>query len=81
MDNFLTMFNATAELDALTETYGNLTYGLPKTKLFVKLSEDITDDRKNYIANGIRGFFRDDTTLLLDLRITLVSIANSIFLF
>ena len=49
--------------------------------MFVKLDPDITDDRKNYIANGIRGFFRDDTTILFDLKVTLKSIESSVFLF
>jgi len=41
--------------------------GIPKYKLFVRLNEDITDDRREYIANGIRSYFKGDGTILLDL--------------
>lgn len=31
---------------------------IPKYKLFVRLADDIDGDRREYIANGIRGFFK-----------------------
>jgi DeoR/GlpR family transcriptional regulator of sugar metabolism len=57
------------------------TKDIPKSKIFVKLAKDIAQDRKDYIANGIRSFFRDDATILLDTGETLKSINGSIFMF
>mmetsp|Transcript_22269 Transcript_22269/g.34449 ORF Transcript_22269/g.34449 Transcript_22269/m.34449 type:complete len:104 (-) Transcript_22269:279-590(-) len=36
--------------------------------MLVKLNQNVTDERRDFIANGIRSFFRDDTTVLLDLK-------------
>jgi len=41
---------------------------LPKGKMFVKLNPNITTERREFISNGIRSYFRDDTTILLDLK-------------
>lgn len=55
------------------EKYNNLvknyefTDDLPKGKMFVKLNPNITTERREFISNGIRSYFRDDTTILLDL--------------
>ena len=59
----------------------NFTNGLPKEYLFVKLSPNIADYRREYIANGVRSFFRDDTTILLDRKSLLDSINSSLLLF
>lgn len=44
---------------------------VPKLKIYVKLDDTISDDRRDFIANGIRSFFRDDRTILLDLKVSL----------
>lgn len=49
----------------------NFTDDIPKLKVFIKLADDISDDRKDFIANGVRSFFRDDGTILLDVKQTL----------
>ena len=59
----------------------NFTDDIPKVKIFVKLGANITEDRKDFVANGIRSFFRDDATILLDVGETLKSINGSIFMF
>ena len=59
----------------------NFTDGLPKEYLFVKLADGIPDYRREYIANGIRSYFRDDTTVLLDRKSLLDSINSSLLLF
>ena len=35
----------------------NTTDGIPKSMLFVKLDPEISDDRRAFIANGLRNFF------------------------
>ena len=49
--------------------------------MFVELSEDISDVRRDFIANGIRSYFRDDTTVLMDRKELLSSINSSLQLF
>lgn len=78
------LLNASKEMK---DTYNNLirdynfTDGLPKEYLFVKLNPDIDDFRREYIANGVRSYFRDDTTILLDRKSLLDSINSSLMLF
>jgi hypothetical protein len=38
--------------------------------MFVKLSEDISDERRDFLANGIRAYFKHDTTILLDKKVS-----------
>jgi hypothetical protein len=64
-DYFQTNPEARDNLEALTKNY-NLTNNIPKYKMFVKLSPDISDDRRDFIANGIRATFKTDATVLLD---------------
>lgn len=49
--------------------------------MFVKLDPNIDDKRRNFIANGIRSFFKDDITILLDKKVLLDSIDSSLMLF
>jgi hypothetical protein len=49
--------------------------------MFVKLDPNIDDFRRNFIANGIRAYFRDDTTQLLDKKELLSSVETSLTLF
>jgi ABC-type antimicrobial peptide transport system permease subunit len=59
----------------------NFTNGVPKDSLFVKLDPNIDDKRRNFLANGIRAYFKDDLTVLLDKKILLDSIGTSLTLF
>ena len=72
----------------------NFTNGIPKlylkvkyhkfnqfTYLQVKLDQSISDDRREFIGNGIRSFFKDDLSFMLDMKDLLKTVASSIFLF
>lgn len=59
----------------------NFTYGVPKYKIFVKLNSTISEARRDFIANGIRSFFKDDQTVLLDLQFAMKSVTSSLQLF
>jgi ABC-type antimicrobial peptide transport system permease subunit len=50
----------------LIKPYGNFTDGLPKDYLFINLNKSISKDERGVVTNGIRAFFKDDLTLLLD---------------
>lgn len=59
----------------------NFTNNLPKSYMFVSLDPNIADYRREYIANGIRSYFRDDLTILIDRKTLLDSINSSLLLF
>lgn len=59
----------------------NFTHGIPKWKVLVKLSPNITQARSDFIANGIRSFFKDDQTILIDLASSMVAVTSSLQLF
>lgn len=61
-----------------TYTFSN---GVPKQFLFVKLAPGVSDSRRNFLSNGIRAYFRDDLTMLLDKKVLLDSIGSSLMLF
>lgn len=64
-DIFDKMPEAREKYNKLVKDY-NFSYGVPKYKLYVKLAPDTTWERREYISNGIRNYFRDDVTVLLD---------------
>ena len=43
---------------------------VPKMKCFVKLAPSISDDRRDYISNGIRSSFRNDMTIVMDKKVS-----------
>lgn len=47
----------------------NFTNSVPKGGLFVKLDPSITQQRRDFVANGIRSFFRTPTTVLFDMKV------------
>ena len=49
--------------------------------MFIKLAEDISADRREFIANGVRAYFRDDLTMLVDRQVLLRSINSTLTLF
>lgn len=59
----------------------NLTNGIPKFRMFVKLAPDITDDRREFIGNGIRAYFKTDGTVLLDKKVAMSALNNSLTFF
>lgn len=68
-DIISSIMNGNAEMkynyEQLLSDY-NFTNKIPKELLFVTLSPDITPERRNYIANGIRSYFKDDLTALVE---------------
>lgn len=81
MDDFFDKNEDTLEKYNSTIADYDFVNGIPKYKIFVKLAPNITNDRREYIANGIRSYFKGDGTVLLDLNFTLTSIESSILLF
>ena len=59
----------------------NLTNGIPKYRLYIKLAPDITDDRREFIGNGIRAYFKTDGTVLLDKKVAMSALNNSLTFF
>lgn len=49
----------------------------PKASLFVKLDPQISDDRRLFVTNGIRSFFRDDQMVLSDLKQARLAVESS----
>lgn len=75
-DDYMTMLNdhlrwagpaAMKNYQDLQKEY-NFTNGVPKYRMYVKLKDDVPQARRDFIANGIRSFFRDDGTILLDMK-------------
>ena len=52
-------------METLIENY-NFTNGIPKTKLFVKLKAQISEERRHFISNGLRSFLRNEGAIVLD---------------
>ena len=59
----------------------NFTDGLIKDMVFINLNKSISDERRSFITNGIRAFFRDDLTLLLDRKEIHDSVQSNLDLF
>ena len=49
--------------------------------MFVKLDDGITQERRDEIANGIRSFFKDSATYLLDMDATVATVDNILSIF
>lgn len=64
----------------MTSSY-NFSNGVPKYKMFIKLNPDISDDRRSEIADGIRSFFKNERTILIDLKDAMSSVNTSLALF
>jgi len=59
----------------------NFTNDVPKYKLFVKLDDNVSLDRRQQIADGIRSYFRNERTILLDLQDAMSAVNTSLTLF
>jgi len=79
-DFFKTNAGARENFRVLTSTY-QFTAGVPKEKLYVKMDPSISEARRNYIANGIRAYFRNDQTVLIDLKSTVEGVQSALVLF
>jgi hypothetical protein len=55
--------------------------GIPKEFMIVKLNSTLDESRRKYLANGIRSYFKDEMTQLIDMKDLLNSVASSINLF
>ena len=70
------------KFDDMVEKFGmKWTNNIPKYKLYVKLSPSISAERREFVANGIRSFFQDDVTVLLDTEKAMKSVVRSAQLF
>lgn len=49
--------------------------------MLIKMNETASDERRNFIASGVRSFFRDDGIVLVDLQTTMKSVTSSLQLF
>ena len=58
-----------------------MTNDIPKYRMFVKLSPDISDERREFLANGIRSYFRNDITVLLDKKVAFQAVEKSLLIF
>ena len=53
--------NSTTVSAAYAKILANYTFSndIPKNRLYVRLSSSISSDRRNFISNSIREFFKD----------------------
>jgi len=66
--------------ETLIKSY-NFTNDVPKFKMFVRLAPNITEERKDFISNGIRSYLRGETQVVLDTSFALESLNSSSVLF
>lgn len=59
----------------------NFTYDVPKEHGFIKLNSSISADRRTSISNGLRSFFLDDLTILIDSKDIRTSVADNLGMF
>lgn len=59
----------------------NFSDGIPKDMLFVRLRADIPKYRREYIANGLRAYLKDDISFVFDIMDLRDSLESSLSLF
>ena len=59
----------------------NFTYSIPKEHGFIKLNASVSEDRRAQLTNGLRSFFLDDLTILLDNQVLHDSVASNLGMF
>jgi ABC-type antimicrobial peptide transport system permease subunit len=79
-DYFRTNPGARKNFEDMISSY-NFTEDVPKYKLFIKLAPNIDADRRQQIADGVRSYFRDEMTILLDLKDAMSAVNTSLNLF
>jgi ABC-type antimicrobial peptide transport system permease subunit len=50
----------------LEDIPADTSYGIPKQSMLIKLKDGVGKKDREIIANGVRTFFRDDTTMMFD---------------
>jgi ABC-type antimicrobial peptide transport system permease subunit len=81
LEDYFNTYSGTREkYEEIIEGY-NFTEMIPKYKLFIKLNPNITAMRREEIANGVRSYFRDSFTILIDLKEALTAVDASLLLF
>lgn len=70
MDDFFKTVPKALERHQTSTVDYTFSNGVPKYKLYVRLADDIDPDRRLYIADGMRGFFKSDLTILVDMAVT-----------
>jgi hypothetical protein len=56
----------------------NFTYDVPKEFLYLRLAPDTPQYRREYIANGIRAYLRDDISFVVDLKDLQAALSSSL---
>ena len=60
--------NDKKEIDKWNKTMpSNLTYGVPKNKLYIKFAKPLNTQERDILSNGLRNFFTSDLTFIFDL--------------
>lgn len=81
LDDFFRAFRGTEEkYDELIKSY-NFTHDIPKTSIGVKLNPNCTTERRQQIQEGVKSFFRDATTILVDIEDVLFALSTSLIIF
>ena len=71
LDDFFRAFRGSEErYKEMIKSY-NFTEDIPKTSMGVKLNPNCTSERRRQIAEGVKSYFRDATTLLVDVEFVL----------
>jgi len=81
LDDFFRAFRGTEEkYKEMIKSY-NFTMGVPKTSMSVSLAPNCTAERRQQIQEGVKSFFRDATTVLVDVELLLLALEISLTLF
>lgn len=59
----------------------NFTDDLPKEWAFINLNQSLSADRRAFITNGLRSYFKDDLTFLLDRKLLHDSVISNLAMF
>jgi hypothetical protein len=81
LDDFFRAFRGTEEkYKEMIKSY-NFTNDIPKTSIGVALDPNCTSERRQQIQEGVKSFFRDATTVLVDVELLLEALSISLTLF
>ena len=56
----------------------NLTYGIPKEKLYIKFNKRLNSKERNILKNGLRNYFFSDLTFIFDLNAIIETFQTSL---
>jgi len=81
LDDFFRAFRGTEEkYKEMIKSY-NFTQDIAKTSIGVKLNPNCTSERRQQIQEGVKSFFRDATTIMVDIEVVLLALQISLTLF